>query len=71
MKRIILVLTITAVMLTMLVAGGGLSALAQEEAPGDPQCGWYYNTGEGFAPWWEYWCWWPGWGWEYVFWAWD
>ncbi len=70
MKRLILVLTVTAVLLAAIVTGG-LSAVAQEEAPGDPQCGWYYNTAEDYDPWWEYWCWWPGWGWEYVFWVYD
>ena len=41
-----------------------------DSSPGDPQCGWYYSTGAGWDPWWEYWCWWPGWGWEFVFWVW-
>lgn len=67
MKRKILVLAVMAVMLALVVA---VPALAQA-APADPQCGWYYNTEEGFDPWWEYWCWWPGWGWDFVFWTWD
>lgn len=54
--------------LTVLVGGGGLSALAQEE-PGTPQCGWYLNWEDPEEAWWEYWCWWPGWGWEFVFWV--
>jgi hypothetical protein len=70
MKRIILVLTVSAIMLVTMVAGSGLSAMAQDE-PAGPQCGWYYNTAEDYDPWWEYWCWWPGWGWEFVFWVWD
>jgi hypothetical protein len=68
-KRVILVLTVTAMMLATMMAGAGLPALAQDE-PGAPQCGWYYNTADRDA-WWEYWCWWPGWGWEFVFWVWD
>ena len=71
MKRIILVLTVTAMMLATMVVGAGSSAFAQDE-PNDPQCGWYYmTTAEDYDPWWEYWCWWPGWGWEFVFWVWD
>ena len=75
MKRIILVLTVTATMLAMMVAGGALPALATHETgddsgrPDNPQCGWYENRGEG-EEWWEYWCWWPHWGWEFVFWTW-
>ena len=71
MKRIILVLTITAMMLAMLVASGGLPAVAQDEGPGSPQCSWYKNWEDPEKAWWEYWCWWPGWGWEFVFWVWD
>jgi hypothetical protein len=68
-KRIILVLTVTAMILVTMVAGAGSPAMAQDE-PGAPQCSWYYNTADRDA-WWEYWCWWPGWGWEFVFWVWD
>jgi hypothetical protein len=39
------------------------------DTPGEPQCGWY-SASAGSDEWWEYWCWWPGWGWEYVFWVW-
>ena len=70
MKRMILVLTVTAMMLATLVIGAGLPAFAQDE-PAGPQCGWYYNTAQNYDPWWEYWCWWPGWGWEFVFWVYD
>ncbi len=71
MKRIILVLTITAMMLATVVAAGALPALAQDE-PSAPQCGWYLNWLAVLPDlaWWEYWCWWPGWGWEFVFWVW-
>ncbi len=44
---------------------------SSDESLGDPQCDWYYATGAGWDPWWEYWCWWPGWGWEFVFWVYD
>jgi len=65
----VLVLTVVAVLLATMVTGG-LSAVAQE-APGAPQCGWYLNWEDPEEAWWEYWCWWPGWGWEFVFWVWD
>ncbi|MDQ3942928.1 MAG: hypothetical protein M3254_07470 [Actinomycetota bacterium] len=71
MKRILLVLTVTAMMLAMMVASIGVPALAQDDEPNAPQCGWYYMTHMSYDPWWEYWCWWPGWGWEFVFWVWD
>jgi hypothetical protein len=72
MRRIILVLTVTAMMLVTMVVGAGLPAFAQDE-PSAPQCSWYLNweSGEEDEAWWEYWCWWPGWGWEFVFWVWD
>jgi hypothetical protein len=41
-----------------------------DNSPATPQCGWYYMTHSNYAPWWEYWCWWPGWGWGFVFWVW-
>jgi len=34
------------------------------------QACWYYYQDSNLEPWWEYWCYWPGWGWEYVFWVW-
>ena len=71
MKRMILVLTLAAMMLAAMVVGAGLPAALAQEAPDAPQCGWYYSTDPDYEPWWEYWCWWPGWGWEYVFWVWD
>ncbi len=72
MKRLILVLALTAMMLVTSV----LPALARHEETGDPreeprnpQCGWYANWSE-HEEWWEYWCYWPHWGWEFVFWTW-
>jgi hypothetical protein len=59
MKRKILVLTITALILVMTLLGS-LPALAQ---PADPNCGWYLDrywqrlTGES---WYGYWCNWGG-----------
>ncbi len=70
MRRILSVLAVTAVMLMMMVTSLTSPAFAQEESPNAPQCGWYYSTAQGWDPWWEYWCWWPGWGWEFVFWTW-
>ena len=37
--------------------------------PRPPDCDWYGPYGHGNDAWWEYWCYWHGWGWEYVFWA--
>jgi len=72
MKRVILVLTVTLMTLVVMVAGG-FPAFAQDEAPDAPQCSWYLNwlLENPREAWWEYWCWWPGWGWEFVFWVWD
>ena len=39
------------------------------DEPRDPQCGWYANWDNRYE-WWEYWCFWPNWGWELVFWSW-
>ena len=74
MRRIILVLTVTAMMLATSLALPALAAAEMgtkgEEEPGTPECGWYGPFEEGnWDPWWEYWCYWPGWGWEYVFWS--
>jgi hypothetical protein len=70
MRRMILVLTVTALLSVVLLASSGLPTLAQE-MPAAPQCSWYENWEDPANAWWEYWCWWPGWGWEYVFWVWD
>lgn len=57
MKRKIMVLTVTALMLTMMV----LSALPALAQPADPDCGWWLDryfyrvTGE---EWYGYWCYW-------------
>ena len=80
MKRMILVLTVSA----MLLIGSALPALAWHEETGDPAgapenpyCQWYGPFGGGGPgsmgeeeAWWEYWCFWPHWGWEFVFWVW-
>jgi len=75
-KRMILVLTVTA----MLVATA-LPATAQKfneesgklddyQEPRAPKCGWYYfDATRKYDAWWEYWCYWRGWGWEFVFWV--
>lgn len=66
MKRKILVLAVTAMMLAMMVAGSALPALAQRVAPEEPECAWYFDryTWRVFGQeWWGYWCDWPDYGW--------
>ncbi len=42
----------------------------REEEPRAPECDWYGPYHERpWDPWYEYWCYWHGWGWEYVFWV--
>ena len=76
MKRLILVLTLTAMMLAT-----ALSASAQEfdedsgkldnGEPNAPECDWYYfDETHEYDAWYEYWCHYRGWGWEFVFWTW-
>jgi hypothetical protein len=36
---------------------------------GQDSCSWYYYEDPNLKPWWEYWCWWPSSGWEYVGWS--
>jgi len=40
-----------------------------DDDPRDPQCGWYPSWDDD-EEWWEYWCFWPDWGWEFVLWSW-
>ncbi len=42
------------------------------EEPREPRCDWYgpYEDRRWKDAWWEYWCYWPDWGWEFVFWTW-
>jgi hypothetical protein len=40
------------------------------DEPREPDCDWYGPYGSGNNAWYEYWCYWHGWGWEFVFWAW-
>jgi hypothetical protein len=70
LRRITAVLTVSAIMLIMLVSSLALPALAQGE-PREPRCGWYYyEETRQWDDWWEYWCRYPDWGWEFVFWVW-
>jgi hypothetical protein len=80
MKRMVLGLTVSAMLLMTLLVGPALGDMGDpdagnkggEDEPGAPDCDWYGPYEERpYDPWWEYWCWWPGWGWEYVFWAYD
>ena len=70
MKRMILVLTITALM----ILSSALPALADMKdgkegaEPDPPDCGWYESWNDE-EEWWEYWCYYPHWGWDYVFWS--
>ena len=50
MRRIVLFLPVTVIVLATIVAYSGLPALAQDEL-GDPQCGWYLygQTGDGIG----------------------
>jgi len=74
MRRLFLVLTVAAMMLLV----SALPALAEydygdEGEPHEPKCDWRlvpYQPHPWDEQWWEYWCYWPGWGWEYVFWTW-
>ncbi len=78
MRRMILVLTVSAMMLMTVLTGVAVGDIGDPDAghkgygddPGTPECEWYGPFGYGNDAWWEYWCWWPGWGWEYVFWVW-
>jgi hypothetical protein len=80
MKRVLLVLTVTAMVLAVMLSSLALPALAQDDRPpADPDCDWYgpfsVEVWEQVPwleeeAWWEYWCYWPHWGWEFVFWVW-
>jgi hypothetical protein len=57
-KRIILLLTVTAMLLAALVASSALPALAQDSPP-QPSCDWYldnYLKRNFDVDWWGYWC---------------
>jgi len=70
MKRLLLAVVVVAMMLM----GSALPALATHEtgdpegSPDNPRCDWYPFSNEE-EEWWEYWCRWPHWGWEFVFWT--
>jgi hypothetical protein len=77
MRRLLLVLTVSAMLLATVLAGPagadfGSKGGDWEDEPSAPECEWYgpYEEDDDDA-WWEYWCYWPGWGWEFVFWVWD
>ena len=52
MKRKILVMAVTMLVLALVVV---VPAFAQVTPPRAPQCGWYEAWSAGDA-WWEYWC---------------
>ncbi len=76
MRRLILVLTVSAMMLVavaMPAVGWHEETGDSKGAPENPDCDWYGPFGGGPGDdeaWWEYWCFWPHWGWEFVFWVW-
>ncbi len=66
MKRMILVLTVAALMLAMIVTSA-LPALAQPSA----SCGWYeagFDVSRNAPEWWGYWCHYRGYGWYLIGW---
>ena len=41
------------------------------DEPRAPRCDWYFfEETRQWDAWWEYWCFWRGWGWEFVVWEW-
>ncbi len=78
MKRMLSVLMVSAWLLMSLFAVPALGDIGdpdaghkgEEDQPGEVDCDWYGPFGHGDEAWWEYWCFWPGWGWKYVFWVW-
>ena len=69
MKRKILVLMVTALMVVLMVGTSASTALSQD-APDAPRCDWYEA---GFDRdfnnvWWAYWCHWSGYGWYLMGW---
>ena len=71
MKRMILVLTVAALMLAMTVTSA-LPALANHNGPSRaPSCDWYeagFDVGRNAPEWWGYWCHYPGYGWYLIGW---
>ena len=77
MRRLVLVLTVTAMLVLT-----AFSASAQEfdeesgkledfDEPRAPDCEWYFfEETRQYDAWWEYWCYYHGWGWEFVVWEW-
>lgn len=63
MKRMILVLTVAALMLAMTLTSA-LPALANHTGPSEPDCDWYRMSNEEVdADVWGYWCYWEDDGW--------
>ncbi len=73
MKRVLLVLAVIVMSSAAMLGSLALPALAEHDRqPADPDCDWYLNwhRSDPDEAWWEYWCWWPHSGWEFVFWTW-
>ena len=70
MKRIMLVLTVAALMLAMTVTGA-LPALATHNGPSQPDCDWYRMSNRNVdSDLWGYWCYWEDDGW-YLYYLWE
>ena len=78
MRRMIVVFVMTAWMLMTVFAVPAVGDIGEpptgekgeDDEPGEVYCDWYGPFEERpYDPWWEYWCWYPGYGWEYVFWS--
>jgi hypothetical protein len=78
-RRIVLVF-VTAVLIaaTMALSTPATAVVQDEEvatqeteavALEQPQCGWYESSNEE-EEWWEYWCYYRGSGWDFIFWTW-
>ena len=76
MKRLILVLTVTAMLVVTALSASAQgfdepSGKLDNGEPNAPECDWYYfDETREYDAWWEYWCHYRGWGWEFVFWTW-
>ena len=72
MRQSIPLLMVTLVISVLLFSPKSMADMMQTtpppSSPQAPQCGWYESWNQ-HEEWWEYWCYYPGYGWEYVFWS--
>ncbi len=83
MRRMVLVLVTAALIAATVALSIPATAVAQDEQDEmvaeqvevygagleRPQCGWYESSNDE-EEWWEYWCYYRGSGWEFIFWTW-